>query len=127
MPKVEMEIPQNRQEDMLVGALEGGSNYWYWLSDEATAIIEKHQENERMPLAIAMFKAILAGETIPVNDAENPNEKLGEINLKSIAEGEEIMAAKHSRHYIDIINEEDDADTADVWFQLCVLKEVVYG
>lgn len=121
-----IKVSDGRREDMLVGALEGGSNFWYWIGEEAGKVVAKYQGDDE-PFSTAMWKAIKAGETIEVHDCENMEEKLGEINLKSIDEGEDLMFEKSQKHFIDIINEEDDAETADVWFQYCVLKSLVYG
>lgn len=128
-------IPDDRREDMLVGAIEGGSNYWYWLGDEATALVDKHGNPKKEPFSILMWKAIQAGESIPVHDKEEmaddddttEENRLGYINLESIKKGERIMLEKYNKHYMDIINEGDDAITADIWFQLAVMGEVTFG
>ena len=41
--------------------------------------------------------------------------------------GLDLMAGEHQRHWQDFINENDDADTADVFMQLCLFGEIVYG
>lgn len=121
-------IDDQRREDMLVGAIEGGSNYWYWLSDEAVKTIkEATPDKDGEPLSTRMWAAIKSGATIPVNDYENQNEKIGEINLQSVYNGEFLMLTKYKEQFADIISENDDAGTADTWFQLCSLGELVYG
>lgn len=121
-------ISNQRREDMIVGALEGGSNYWYFLPDTAVkAIKDATPEMKKEPLSIRMWKAIDKGATIQIFDADNESEKLGEINLSSVEKGEQIMADQHPYHFANLISENDDATTADVWFQCCVLSEVVYG
>jgi hypothetical protein len=115
-----------RREDMLVGALEGGSNYWYWLGDDATEIIKKYS-GENDPLVIAMWKAIKAGKTIPIRDYEDRNEVIGSISMDSIVNGEMKMASEQPEHWANLVNETDDAETADVWFQFCTLGDIVYG
>ena len=37
------------------------------------------------------------------------------------------MAEKYPRHFTDMIQEQDDATTADVFFQCVVLQDVIYG
>lgn len=128
MPTVTIEIPNKRREDMLIGALEGGSNYWYWIGEEATKIIEKYNPQPfGDAFSVVMWKAIETGETIPIHNLENRSEKLGEINLASIAKGEQLMADKYPQHFADLHGETDDAITADVWFQLSSLGELIYG
>jgi hypothetical protein len=37
------------------------------------------------------------------------------------------MAADYPRHFADLVNENDDADTGDAFVQCCVFGEVIYG
>jgi len=128
MATINLTITDQRREDMLVGALEGGSNYWYYISNGAVKAIDEVVKPETpTPLAIKMWAAIKAGKQIPIRDAEDHSEKLGYISLSSIEKGEQIMAEKYPEHFMDIVNENDDASTADVWFQLAVMGELVYG
>ena len=133
MPNIK--ISADKRENAIVDALEGGSNYWYWLGDDAHLEIEKilGPKFKREPLSIRLWKAIEAGASIPIQDRESLDNDydngtvLGYISLKSIEEGENIMADKHACHFADFYSEEGDAITADVWFQLAVMKEVIYG
>ena len=122
-----IQIPDQKREDMLVGALEGGSNYWCYIPEKSVKIIEKYGNLNKDPFSTTMWKAIKAGEIIPIHDIENRAEELGKISLLSIDVGEQLMAEKSLNHFTDMINETGDAITADVWFQYCVLKEIVYG
>jgi hypothetical protein len=38
-----------------------------------------------------------------------------------------LMAEKEPRHFGDFMGENDDATTSDVFLQLCLFGEVVYG
>ena len=116
-------LSNERREDMLVGALEGGSNYWYMLGDLSE--IKEYAEGE--PTAIRIMKAVIDGKKFSVLDAENPKDILGVFGMESIIKGEWLMTTKHPKHWADIIEENDDADTADVWFQLCVMGKIVFG
>lgn len=123
-------ITDQMREDLIVTALEGGSNYWYFLSDATVKVMRKavKPEDRDQPLSIKFWRAIANGATLEVHDAENEKEVLGTINRESIAKAEAIFIKDHARHFGDLVSENWDADTADVWFQLCVLKgEVVYG
>lgn len=126
MANIDLKITNERREDMLVGALEGGSNYWYFIPEEATDIIDRLVPDKTQPLATRMYKALLQGATLPIDDIEN-GDRLGDINLESIEKGEQLMATNHDLDFMAIINEEDDASTADLWFQYAVMGEIVYG
>lgn len=123
---VTINITDEQRTNLLCSALEGGSNYWYLLNTDAMAIIRKYKEANDT-LVERMWKAIKAGEEIPVTDREDETEVLGKISLASIDKGEQIMAEKHASHFADVLKEIDDATTGDVWFQLAVMSEVVYG
>jgi hypothetical protein len=51
------------------------------------------------------------------------------LNKAAIIRGKELMATdpQYSSHYADVLRENDDADTGDVFLQLCLFGEVVYG
>lgn len=120
-------ITDERRIDLLVSALEGGSNYWYWLRGRAMNIVGFIAPADKStPTVDRIWKALKLGLALPVHDIET-KELLGSLSLESILEGEKIMVEKYPSHFADIINENDDASTADVWLQLAVMKEIVYG
>lgn len=80
------------------------------------------------PLAIKMWRALKAGESIEIHDVEDEDgPPLGVINYKSILEGEELLLKNFAWHFANIIDETDDAETGDVWFQMAIMKDIVYG
>lgn len=108
--------------------MEGGSNYWYFIDDDACDIIDSVKPSDNKTTFVErMWAAILKGKEIPIRDVEQHKTILGKISLVSICEGEQLMLDKHPHHFADILNENDDATTADVWFQYAVLKKLVYG
>jgi hypothetical protein len=124
----EIVISNERRTNLLCSALEGGSNYWYYIGKKAMAIVDEvFPSDGNTPTVDRIWAAIKAGKEIEIRDAEDPREVLGKISLASIANGEQIMAEKYPHHFADIINENDDAITGDVWFQLATMGEVVYG
>jgi hypothetical protein len=122
-----IELTSERRQDMLVGALEGGSNHWYRFGDRACNIIGFiAPSDKKTPFVDRLWRTLQLGFAIPIHDVEGP-EHLGYISLKHMKAGEQLMLQKQPEHFADIIAENDDASTADVWFQYCVLKELVYG
>lgn len=117
------------KKNLLTSALEGGSNYWYYLGDDANAILKPFRKElgKGKPYVDYFFRALERGYSIPVRDAEDEDEVLGHISMESICRAELLMATKHASHYADAKAERDDATTADVWFQLAVLGDIVYG
>lgn len=114
-------------ECLLTGALEGGSNYWYLIGPKSADRIRKATEDLKgEPFIDRMLMAVQRGIKVNVFDIEN-NEKLGTLTPESWAKAESLMMEKHGEHFKDVIAENDDATTADVFFQLAVIGELVYG
>ena len=119
-------ITNEQRSNLLCSALEGGSNYWYYLGSDANKIIDEFRQPGDCGVDI-IWKAIMNGKEIPVRDLENPKDVLGKMSLASIEKAEQIMAEKYPQHFADIVSGNDDATTGDIWFQLSVMAEVVYG
>ena len=101
--------------DLLITALEGGSNYWYIFLDargNAESIIDD---------------VLINNKTFDVMDIENDTDKLGELSIESIGSGISLFKKDYQEHYQDVINERWDAISADVFFQLCILGDIVFG
>lgn len=129
---MEIKIKINRQvlEDVFVTALEGGSNYWYYLSDESVLAIRSAVPKAEEPsLSLAMAKAILDhGISVPIYDVEDEEEMIGEISLATM---EDRLQRMYDDGYHNTLREHidggGDADTADVIMQYLTIGEVVYG
>ena len=120
--------------NLLVTALEGGSNYWYYLADLSMLPPKSYVPNSpeiekgfETCLVSRIWEAVCNGETIPVYDIENEDEELGKFNIESINKGLELMLQEGSEHFADALAENEDADTGDIFFQFCVMGEVVFG
>jgi hypothetical protein len=147
---VTTEIPSRRIADLFVTAIESGDPvtcaarggwcygvYWQskgvdprisdtvWYDDPAT------YERDDFQLEIwevADENAYVRGAGDKAN-IENGALKVHKIGKEQIAAGLTKLAASkdYGHHYADIINENDDASTADTFLQFVVLGEVVYG
>lgn len=109
-------------EDWLVTALEGGSNYWYYLPDLSMLAPETKGE----PLAVRIAESCWDTDVrIPVFDIEGDSgdEPLGFISRENFERGCTLYAEDDRPD----MSEDFDADDADVWFQYVVMGEVVYG
>ena len=79
--------------------------------------------------------ALLKGKGVVVYDLYSCESELSEneepdrypITIDNIRKGLELMRDQYPRHYADLMEEEDDAITGDVWLQLAVFGELVYG
>ena len=117
-------------EDIFVTALEGGSNYWYFLPEESIKAIRKAVPKEEDPyLSTAILKAILDHDVkIAVNDAENEDEVIGVITRGTMQARLQLLSDSNERWALERhMREEGDSGSADVVFQYLTMGEVVYG
>jgi len=128
--KITIKIDRQVIEDVFVTALEGGSNYWYYLSDESVFIIRAVvPKSEESSLSSAMAKAVLDHEiSVPIYDVENEDEMIGEISLATIEDRLQKMCEDGYHETLkEHINGGGDADTADIIMQYLTMGDVVYG
>jgi hypothetical protein len=112
-----MKYPEQDVIDAVITALEGGSNYWYFLPD--VSMVEK---DSNYALSERILRAVIfKGECISVTDAET-TDVLGEISIESIERGIELY--EEEREEFDAAM---DADEADCLFQYIVMGEIVYA
>ena len=129
--KITQTISRDILEDIFVTALEGGSNYWYYLPDSSVEAIRKAVPKSEDPyLSTAILKAILDHDVkVVIEDAENEGDVIGVITRSTMAPRLQLLAESKEcswaleRH----LREEGDAGSADVVFQYMTLGEVVYG
>ena len=80
-------------------------------------------------------KALMHGKGVVVYDCyEMDNELNGgeeptkyHITMDNVKKGLEMMRDQYPRHYADLVEENDDAITGDVFLQLAVFGELIYG
>jgi hypothetical protein len=132
--KIEITIKQtiSREvlEDIFVTALEGGSNYWYYLPEESIkAIRDAVPKSEDPYLSTAILKAILDHNVkVLVNDAEDEDELVGMITRDTMQARLQLLSDSDNRWALEShVREEGDASSADVVFQYLAMGEVVYG
>lgn len=106
-------IPRQEIAYLICNALEGGSCYWadrveidYWPKGAKYA-------HEAIASGMTTF-------TVYHDDEETEVPARIPMALKQ-------MAKEYPRHWEDFINENADADTGDIFFQLLCFGEVVYG
>jgi hypothetical protein len=117
-------IPSQKIMDLITTAIEGGCNYWakYEFPENWK---EKYGSYEKIPFE---------GGEVKVFDVET-GELLGYLNRATIQTGLQLMADRKdvkgkqvpARHFKALAMDNEDAETADVFMQLAVMGEIVYG
>jgi hypothetical protein len=117
-------------EDIFVTALEGGSNYWYYLPQESIKAIRKAVPKEVDPyLSTAILTAILDHDVkVAINDADDETEVVGVITRGTMQSRLQLLSESKMNWALNAhIKEEGDADSADIVFQYIAMGEVIYG
>ena len=128
-----LNVTEDRVRDLIVSAFEGGSNYW--IESITTKIgdglvYEDFKEGGRFAVDGEYFPGHILVPFHPKCSLEIKNqdeEKSFTLNVDSMKRGLDLMAKNHANHWSNFVTEDDDADTADVFLQLCLFGEIVYG
>jgi hypothetical protein len=113
-------------EDLFVTALEGGSNYWYYIKNIPKEI-NYQVEQLKKPLAEAIANHVINGGYIQFFDAENENELLGTVDMDKLLDAISLLKKDYPDTWNNILDEDCDADCADIFLQLAVMGELTFG
>jgi hypothetical protein len=124
--------------NLFVDALEGGSNYWYEIRHLPKEV--RYKANEMgQSVSEAIGEYILKGGYVQFYDAEeeydeddytethSDNGLLGTVDMDSILEAITIIKRDYPDVWENILDEQYDANDADIFLQLCVMGDVVFG
>lgn len=112
---------------LLTAALEGGSNYWYMITDKKDGGEKNGELSGQWEYAGAYpFR----GGYLMIDDS-NADEPILKTPVKldraRLEKGLQKMADGWKNHFADLISGNDDGTTADVFLQCCVLDDCIYG
>jgi hypothetical protein len=115
-------MKKEQMQNLLIGALEGGSNYWYEIKEFRNR--KPKQEEPYLPSYITTPFSRDGALIICDNDSYEGDKVL---DLKALKNGAKIMEEKYPSHYADVLKENDDSTTADVYLQCCLYGEIIFG
>jgi len=153
--RIEITLTDTQIRDMLITAFEGGSNYWYCDADWDGCLPPGQDESpdktpEKIPLwggydapfqggSISLAVSDPCG-ALPQWDGEQYTEvKTSEepgsfktrerwrVDLAALQRAAQIMAEEHPRHFGAWVEEQWDAETADVFLQLACFGRIIFG
>lgn len=128
---LEIDVPRETLENIFITAIEGGSNYWYYIGEEAVKAI-----NSVCPRATGnsfserMFSAVFDyGVKVPIHDVEDMDgEPIGVLDSDTFKERLERCASEGGMWALQQeLDEQGDATTSDAVFQYLALNDLVYG
>lgn len=102
-------------KDLLCNAIEGGSNYWIETITRYNATVDQAEYRQDVPFAGGFL------ELVDIEDDKHI------VDLNSIKKGLKIFQEKYPWHLQNLIKDNADAETGDVFLQCCVYGEVIYG
>jgi hypothetical protein len=112
-------VDEQRLKDLLCNAIEGGSNYWCASMDRMGGVTRKQAEyRQDVPF--------VSGGWLEVVDGEDEGKK-HRLDRAAIEKGLQVFAEKYPKHFADMMAENDDATTGDVFLQCCIFGDAIYG
>lgn len=128
--QVKLKLEYETFENIIVTALEGGSNYWYMLGDIKGCPLPDEMPDKAPSERIAYGLWHNKDARVDILDLEDEEELLGTLTHDSVRERMQLAATDKqllSEIINALINGDFDAWTADTLFQVLVMGEVVFG
>jgi hypothetical protein len=113
-----IDIKQKDIETLLCTAFEGGSNYWIDCIENLPSKDIRKKHNVEY-----FHECPVRGLSFDVVNEQGTRT----LTPESLDKGMQLMADMYPHHFTDVIEENSDAITADVFLQLCLFGEVIYG
>lgn len=116
-------------DNVIITALEGGSNYWYqlFIDDYRDQLVPKTEKRLALSERISESLYINPKFELKVYDVENPNDLLGTVTQASMFKAFQIAEQEWDSAYENIMEEQYDVSDADIVFQLATMGKVVFG
>jgi hypothetical protein len=130
MFNVQIEVTKENIEALLITSIEGGSNYWCMYG---TSVLPESDKPTSLDDAILNFVMASPDNKVPIYDVEDYEEDeeedsfLGFVSMETIINGTQKFIQQCPERWASVIEEDYDAEDADVWFQMVVMGKIVYG
>ena len=128
---LKLDVSREVLESIFITAIEGGSNYWYYIGEEAVkAINNVCPRASGMAFSERVFTAVHDyGVEVALHDIEDiDGEPIGMLSKDTFKERLERCANEGAMWALQQeIDEQGDATTSDAVFQYLALNDLVYG
>jgi hypothetical protein len=128
---LKLDVSREVLESIFITAIEGGSNYWYYIGEEAVkAINNVCPRASGMAFSERVFTAVYDyGVEVALHDIEDiDGEPIGVLSKDTFKERLERCANEGAMWALQQeIDEQGDAATSDAVFQYLALNDLVYG
>lgn len=125
---INKEIDLQSISDLLCGAFEGGSNYWYQIDEFIKPSNFANSDEEEIEYRHLSYP-INEGGALLISVPEDDDGKQYRLDLQSIQKGLKLWAAseQYGHHFTNFIEENHDAETSDVFLQFCLFGDCIFG
>jgi hypothetical protein len=117
--KVEQTFTQERIEDLLCCAFEGGIGYWAQIKTAKT--VKDADYAHQFPTR---------GGSVTLSDSTGegwPEVRTEQLDFLALTAGLQTMADKYPKHLADFTQDNEDAETGDVFVQCAIFGDVIFG
>lgn len=124
-------ITREMLENIFVTALEGGSNYWYWINsediDQAFKLCES--DSSRFITSEAIFKSVYDyGMKFPIYDIESIDDgPIGLLDRDTFQQRLQLCSEEVPWSIQSEISDNGDSHSSDVVFQYLALGSLIFG
>lgn len=124
-------ITREMLENIFVTALEGGSNYWYWINsediDQAFKLCES--DSSRFIPSEAIFKSVYDyGMKFPIYDIESIDDgPIGLLDRDTFQQRLQLCSEEVPWSIQSEISDNGDSHSSDVVFQYLALGSLIFG
>lgn len=119
-------VPLTRVADLLCSGFEGGVGYWCRIVDYREPPEKRSVWGESHVYPHVDYP--LTGGAVVCEVTEEDDPKPLVLDRAAIERGLKLMSTlTPRRHWTAFLHEDEDAETGDVFIQLCLLGEIVYG
>lgn len=130
--QVKLNLEYETFENIIVTALEGGSNYWYMLGDIKGCPLPDEMPDkapsERIAYGLWHNKdAEVYVYDVDITEEDGDSQLLGILTHNSVRERMQLATINHLSELEAMISGDFDSWTADTLFQVLVMGEVVFG
>jgi len=122
-----LDIPITRIADLLCTAFEGDVGYWACIVGYNTPSEPRSVYGSKTIHKYVDYPLTGGAIKLTIQDDEDAQTDPYIIDGDAISRGLNIMAKKYPRHFANFIQEQEDAETGDVFVQCCIFGEIVYG
>lgn len=122
------DITWHRIRDLLCGAFEGGSNYWYFIDE----YVPPEAGNVPWPGESRGFRhldyPVRKGGAVHVRDLQlGADEEVKIVNRETLVAGLHTLAKLYIQHFANFIQDREDGTTSDVYLQCVCFGEALYA